>query len=320
MQTALITGITGQDGLHAAELLLERGYKVLGTTRDVKKAIKELPPHIRDCVELQQWDLIDDVKIRKIIDKAMPVEIYNYASITSGNNVFVAPAMISLINGLSVTKLLEAIRQINLKIKFAQASSSEMFGKNNVSPQSEETQFIPQTPYGIAKLYAHQMVNFYRERYGLFACSGILYNHESGLRQYHFVTRKITSTATKIKLGLEKELVLGNIDVKRDWIHAKDAVNAMRIMLQAKNPSDYIIASGNSRSVREFCCATFEYLELDYRKYVVSSSKFLRPAESLIREGNPKKIKSLGWLPSISFEELVRDMVDNDLRLNRQAN
>jgi GDPmannose 4,6-dehydratase len=315
MRRALITGVTGQDGNYTADLLLQNGYLVYGTTRDISKAIQAVPDYLNKSIELYEWDMLDEAKLRLIIEKVQPTEIYNYASLSSGEKMMENPTDMGLINGLAVTKILSVIYALDRKIKFVQASSSEMFGKVSNIPQSEETPFKPQNPYGIAKLYAHQMVNFYRNQHNIFACSGILFNHESRLRADHFVTRKITRTAARIKLGLEKKLVLGNLDVKRDWIHAKDAVNALWFMLQLANASDYIVAGGKSRSVRDFCKTAFSYLGLNYENYVVSSPEFFRSIESINLEGNPSKLNALGWRPRISFEEMVHEMIDNDLRI-----
>jgi GDPmannose 4,6-dehydratase len=315
MKKALITGISGQDGRLLSELLLKKGYKVSGTTRNLKtERIRDFKK-CNSSVELFEWDLIDSDRIKMILDKIRPDEIYNMAAFTSGEKMFDDPIGIGLINGIAVTKILDSIKELNLGSRLAQASSSEMFGNPPEVPQNESTVFYPKNPYGIAKLYAHQIIHFYRQRYGIYSSSGILFNHESSYRPHHFVTRKITSTAVKIKLGIESQLILGNLKVKRDWLHAKDAMCGMWLMLQAPSPSDYIIASGVSRTIEEFCQIAFEFLDLDYKDYVVSSPEFFRPMESINLEGNPKKLMSLGWSQSITFEELVREMVENDLLL-----
>ena len=315
MKTALITGITGQDGHYLAELLLNKGYRVVGTTRNLNKARLELSENLSNLIQIFEWDLINSTQISQILEIVMPDEVYNFAAFTSIDKMLDNPVEIGLINGLAVSKLLDSINKFNPKIKFAQASSSEMYGVVTEKPQSENTPFIPKNPYGISKYYGHQMVNYYREQYGIFSCSGILFNHESNRRPHNFVTRKITSTAAKIKLGFENQLVLGNLNVERDWIHARDAVNAMWFMLQTDSPSDYVIASGNSRSVSDFCKTAFEYLGLNYKDYVVSSDKFIRSMESFNLVGCAKKINNIGWLPKTSFETMVNDMVENDYNL-----
>lgn len=315
MKSAIITGISGQDGQYCAELLLNKGYRVIGTTRDATKARSTLPVTIADAVELVGWDLQSEVQLRKIIQVFSPVEIYNFAAFTSGEKMFYDPVKMGLINGMAVSKILNAIKELDPKIKFAQASSSEMFGKVKTTPQTENTPFYPLSPYGVSKLYGHQMVNVYRDRHNIFACSAILFNHESPRRAKNFVTRKITHTAAQIKLGLAESLVLGNLDMKRDWMHARDAVQAMWMMLQAPAAADYIVASGISRSVRQFCQTTFDYLGLNFVEYVVSSPEFFRQLDSVSLEGNAQKLHSLGWSPKITFEELVHGMVDNDLAM-----
>lgn len=315
MKTAIITGISGQDGLYMAEFLLEKGYRVAGTSRDVLNARQSMPKGLVDAIELFEWDADKSPQLLKIIETVNPNEIYNFAALSSGEKMYQEPAAIGLINGLAVSKILSVIQDLNPQIRFCQASSSEMFGKVMHAPQTEATPFNPRSPYGAAKLYGHQMIDIYRERYGLFACSAILFNHESPCRGLNFVTRKITHTAAQIKLGLAKQLVLGNLDMKRDWIYAGDAIKAMWMMLQASNATDYIVASGTSRSVRQFCQAAFDHLNLNYEDYVSSSPEFFRPIDSVNLEGNAQKLKALGWSTSISFEELVHKMVDSDLTL-----
>lgn len=315
MKSALIIGITGQDGIYTAELLIKKGYIVSGTSRDLENASKKIPLHLFNEIKIYEWDLICTKKFIQIIDKIEPIEIYNYASITTDSICPVNPAYLGLINGLSVPKILESICLTNKKIKFMQASSAEMFGNTNSKRQSELTEFNPNTPYGISKLYAHNMVNFYREKYGIFACSGILFNHESKLRPELYVTRKITMTACKIKCGIEDKLILGNLDIKRDWMHAKDAVKAMQIILQNNTPSDYVVASGRSTTIREFCKKTFDYLGLDYQNHIETSPSFVRNSESNVREGNILKLKKLGWEPKITLDQIIAEMVENDLSL-----
>jgi len=315
MKTAIITGISGQDGSLRAEFLLEKGYRVIGTSRDVRGARQSTPKNLVDIIELFEWDADNPPQLLKIIERVNPNEIYNFAALSSGEKMYQDPAAIGLINGLAVSKILSAIQDLNPQIRFCQASSSEIFGKVKHAPQTEATPFNPRSPYGAAKLYGHQMIDIYRERYGLFACSAILFNHESPRRGLNFVPRKITHTAAQIKLGLAKQLVLGNLDMKRDWIYAGDAVKAMWIMLQASNAADYIVASGTSRSVRHFCQVAFDHLNLNYEDYVSTSPEFFRPIDSVNLEGNAQKLKALGWSTSISFEELVHKMVDSDLAL-----
>jgi GDPmannose 4,6-dehydratase len=315
MKTAIITGISGQDGLYMAEFLLKKGYRVVGSSRDVHGARHSMPKGLVDLIELFEWDVDNYPQLLKIIKSAHPSEIYNFAALSSGEKMYLDPAAIGLINGLAVSKILSAIQELNPQIRFCQASSSEMFGKVMHAPQTETTTFNPRSPYGAAKLYGHQMIDIYRERYGLFACSAILFNHESPRRGLNFVTRKITHTAAQIKLGLAKQLVLGNLDMKRDWMYAGDAVKAMWMMLQAPEATDYIVASGLSRSVRQFCKAAFDHLNLNYEDYVSTSPEFFRPIDSVNLEGNAQKLKALGWSTSLSFEQLVDKMVDSDLAL-----
>jgi len=313
MKTALIIGITGQDGRYALKLLSKEGYRVVGTSRNSIKAINHLSLK-HPNLEILEWDLRNEIQIREIIQRVKPSEVYNFAAYSSGEKMYENPVDLAVINGLGVTKILDAIKEIDPKIRFVQASSSEMFGLVASKPQNELTPFNPRSPYGAAKLYAHNMINIYRERYGLFACSAILFNHESPYRGMNFVTRKITHTAARIKLGLAKELVLGNLEMQRDWLFAGDAVRAMWLMLQAPSASDYVVSSGSSHSVREFCALAFSHLGIDYQDYVKSSPEFFRPADSINLEGDSSKLQALGWSKSKSFDELVIDMVDNDYK------
>jgi GDPmannose 4,6-dehydratase len=313
MKTALVIGVSGQDGRYALNLLSKEGYRVVGTSRDSIKAINQLSLKYPN-LEILEWDLRNEVQIREIIQRVKPSEIYNFAAYSSGEKMYENPVDLTVINGLGVTKILDAIKETDPKIRFVQASSSEMFGLVASKPQNELTPFNPRSPYGAAKLYAHNMINIYRERYGLFACSAILFNHESPCRGMNFVTRKITHTAARIKLGLAKELVLGNLEMQRDWLFAGDAVRAMWFMLQAPSASDYIVSSGSSHSVREFCALAFSHLGIDYQDYVKSSPEFFRPADSINLEGDSSKLQALGWSKSKSFDELVIDMVDNDYK------
>ncbi|AKD24641.1 GDP-D-mannose dehydratase [Polynucleobacter duraquae] len=315
MNTAIITGISGQDGLYMAELLLEKGYRVVGTTRSPSSAKQLIPKAISERIKLVNWDVDNYSQLCEIIEKNCPNEIYNFAALSSGEKMYLNPALIGLINGLAVTKILSAINDINPEIRFCQASSSEMFGKISKAPQTEVTPFNPQSPYAAAKLYGHQMVNIYREHHGIFAASAILFNHESPRRGISFVTRKITHAAARIKLGLESQVVLGNLEMKRDWLFAGDAIQAMWMMLQTKVASDYVIASGISRSIREFCQVAFERLNLNYLDHVISSEEFFRSTDSTNLEGSTLKLQSIGWSASISFKQLVHKMVDYDLAL-----
>lgn len=315
MKTAIITGISGQDGLYMAELLLGKGYRVIGTTRDTNHARRSLPAHLGGKIELFAWDVDNELQLRRIIENVNPQEIYNFAAYTSGEKMFEDPVGIGLINGLGVAKILNAIKELDPTIRFAQASTSEMFGKVLDKPQTEVTPFYPRSPYAAAKLYGHQMIDVYRDRYGLFACSAILFNHESPRRGLNFVTRKITHTAAQIKLGLAKQLVLGNLDVQRDWMFAGDTVRAMWMMLCAPVASDYVVASGISRSVRHLCQVAFECLGMNYEHYVTSSPEFFRPIDSVNLEGNCQKLQALGWSAQVGFEQMVQEMVQSDLAL-----
>jgi GDPmannose 4,6-dehydratase len=315
MKTAIITGISGQDGLYLAEFLREKKYRIVGTSRDINAATRTMPRELVNDIELFEWDADSYPQLRRFIEKINPDEIYNFAALSSGEQMYKNSPAIGLVNGSVVSKILSAIQELNLKTRFCQASSSEIFGNAPHTPQTEVTPFNPRNPYGAAKLYGHHMIDIYRERYGLFACSAILYNHESPRRGLNFVTRKITHTAAQIKLGLTRQLVLGNLDIKRDWMFAGDAVNAMWMMLQSEEATDYIVASGTSRSVRNFCKVAFEYLDLNYEDFVVSSPEFSRPINSVNLEGDTQKLNKLGWSASMSFEELVHKMVDSDVAL-----
>lgn len=313
---ALITGITGQDGSYLADFLLEKGYNVFGIVRRSSTESCERIKHIIDKITILQGDLTDQHSLITAIKESNPDEVYNLGAqsfvLTSWNQ----PELTAYITGLGVTRMLEAIRATNPKIKFYQASSSEMFGKVQEVPQSEKTPFYPRSPYGVAKLYGHWMTVNYRESYGLFACSGILFNHESPRRGHEFVTRKITDAVARIKLGLQKELRLGNLDAKRDWGFAGDYVRVMWLMLQQDKPDDYVIGTGKAHSVREFAEIAFKRVGLNYKDYVIVDKKFFRPAEVELLVANPAKaMKKLGWKPTVSFEQLVKMMVDADLEL-----
>lgn len=311
---ALITGITGQDGSYLAELLLEKGYQVWGMVRRASTENFERIEHIKDRVTLVQADLLDQLSIIEIIQDVRPDEVYNLAAQSFVPTSWVQPVLTGEFTALGVTRMLEAIRLVDRKIKFYQASSSEMFGKVREVPQTELTPFHPRSPYGVAKVYGHWITINYRESYDIFACSGILFNHESPRRGKEFVTRKITDAVARIKLGLQKELLLGNLDAKRDWGFAGDYVRAMWLMLQQPKPDDFVVATGRNHSVREFCQAAFSHAGLDYRQYVKTDPKLVRPAEVDILLGDPSKAKKeLGWEPKVSFEDMVRMMVDSDL-------
>lgn len=315
MKTALITGVLGQDGSYLAELLLSKGYRVVGAVRDVERAQLASPSRLWDSVELVRWDLRDEVLMRHVLEAFATDEFYNLAAYTSGAGMYDDPVAMGEINGLAVTRMLEAIRAVNPAIRFCQASSREIFGEARVSPQTEATPPSPRSPYGAAKWYADAMVRIAREHFGLFACSAILFNHESPRRGGAFVTRKITSTAARIKLGLASELRLGNMDATRDWGYAGDYVRAMWLMLQHDQADDYVVATGESHSVREFCEIAFARLGLDYRDFVHESAADYRPAEPALLVGDASKARrTLGWRPEVGFVELVHRMVDSDLQ------
>jgi GDPmannose 4,6-dehydratase len=311
---ALITGITGQDGSYLAELLLEKGYKVFGMVRRSSTEKFDRISHIRDKLHLRQADLLDQLSLIRLIEECQPDEMYNLAAQSFVPTSWEQPMLTGEFNALGVTKMLEAIRLVNKKIKFYQASSSEMFGKVKEVPQTEKTPFYPRSPYGVAKVYAHWITVNYRESYGIFAVSGILFNHESPRRGLEFVSRKITNGVARIKLGLAKKLFLGNLDAKRDWGYAGDYVKAMWLMLQEKEPEDFVIATGKNHSVRDLARIAFEHVGLDYKKFVEIDPKLVRPAEVDVLLGDSSSAqKRLGWKPEVSFEELIKMMVDADL-------
>ncbi len=316
MKSALVTGITGQDGSYLAELLLEKGYRVFGMVRRASTENFERIDHIRDKLELRQADLLDQLSIIKLIEEAQPVELYNLAAQSFVPTSWVKPVLTAEFTAVGVTKMLEAIKLIAPdKIKFYQASSSEMFGKVQQVPQNETTPFYPRSPYGVAKVYSHFITVNYRESYNIFACSGILFNHESPRRGLEFVTRKVTDGAARIKLGLAKKLQMGNIEAKRDWGYAPDYVRAMWLMLQQDEPDDYVIATGKTHSVRQLIEQAFGYLDLDWEKHVVLDKSLMRPAEVDMLVGDSSKAKKkLAWEPQVSFEQLVRIMVDADIK------
>jgi len=319
MKKALITGVTGQDGSYLAEFLLEQGYQVIGMVRRTSTLNFERIRHIQDRLTLVQGDLLDQVSLIDIIREHRPQEVYNLAAQSFVPTSWQQPVLTGEYTALGVTRLLEAIRVVDPEIRFYQASSSEIFGKVREVPQRETTPLYPRSPYGVAKVYGHWITINYRESYGLFACSGILFNHESPRRGLEFVTRKATYGAARIKLGLEKELRMGNLESRRDWGFAGDYVRAMWLMLQQDEPDDYVVATGETHSVREWLEECFGYLGLDYRDHVVVDPQYLRPAEvdQLIGDATKARQK-LGWKPEVSFRELVRMMVDADLQLVRQ--
>ena len=311
---ALITGITGQDGSYLAEFLLKKDYDIVGLVRRSSTPSITRIGSILDRISLVSGDLTDESSLMSIIEKAQPDEVYNLAAQSFVPASWDQPIFTSDVTAIGVLRLLEAIRAVNPRIKFYQASSSEMFGKAQEVPQTEKTPFYPRSPYGVAKVYGHWITVNYRESYGMFACSGILFNHESPRRGVEFVTRKITRAAARIKRGLDRELFLGNLDARRDWGFAGDYVEAMWLMLQKDEPDTYVISSGQTHSVREFVDTAFKCAGLDYREFVKVDPKFFRPAEVDILLGNPAKAeRELGWKPQVSFDDLVRMMVEHDL-------
>jgi GDPmannose 4,6-dehydratase len=311
---ALITGITGQDGSYLAELLLAKGYQVCGMVRRSSTENFQRIEHLRQKIQLHQGDLLDHTSLDKILEQVQPTEVYNLAAQSFVPTSWQQPVLTAEFTALGVTRLLDAIRQTCTKARFYQASSSEMFGKVRETPQSETTPFYPRSPYGVAKVYGHYITVNYRESYNLFACSGILFNHESPRRGLEFVTRKITHGVARIKLGLDHELRLGNLQAKRDWGFAGDYVRAMWMMLQQEEADDFVIGTGQTHSVEEFVKIAFDHVHLDWKKHVIVDPQFYRPAEVDLLLANPAKAqRQLGWQPELSFEELVTRMVDEDL-------
>jgi GDPmannose 4,6-dehydratase len=315
MPTALITGVTGQDGSYLAEFLLSKGYNVIGMVRRSSTMTFERISHIQDDITILQGDLHDQSSLVDVMEQYHPDEIYNLAAQSFVPTSWNQPVLTGEVTALGVTRMLEAIRLVNPQARFYQASSSEIFGKVREVPQSETTPVYPRSPYGVAKVYGHLITINYRESYNLFAVSGILFNHESPRRGLEFVTRKITYGVARIKLGLAKELRLGNLDSRRDWGFAGDYVRAMWMMLQQPQPEDYVIGTGVTHSVRELCEAAFSHVGLDYCDYVVQDPRFIRPAEVDLLIANPKKANEvLGWQPTVNFEELIQMMVEADLK------
>lgn len=311
---ALITGITGQDGSYLAELLLEKGYEVYGMVRRSSTESFERIEHLKDEITLLQADLLDQLSIIGIVEESRPDEIYNLAAQSFVPTSWNQPILTGEFTGLGVTRILEAVRLVNKNIRFYQASSSEMFGKVREVPQNEKTPFYPRSPYGVAKVYGHWITVNYRESYGIHASSGILFNHESPRRGLEFVTRKITDGVARIKLGLSGQLALGNLDAQRDWGFARDYVKSMWLMLQQDEPGNYVVATGKTHSVKDFVEAAFGHVNLDYKDYVVTDPRFVRPAEVDQLLGDPSlAAEKLGWEPTVDFKGLISMMVDADL-------
>jgi GDPmannose 4,6-dehydratase len=316
MPTALISGITGQDGSYLAEFLLGKGYEVVGMVRRSSTVTFERIAHIQDKMTIVQGDLHDQSSLVSLMEDYKPDEVYNLAAQSFVPTSWSQPVLTGEVTALGVTRMLEAIRMVKPKARFYQASSSEMFGKVLEVPQKESTPFYPRSPYGVAKVYGHWITVNYRESYDMHAVSGILFNHESPRRGLEFVTRKITHGAAKIKLGLAEDLRLGNLESRRDWGFAGDYVRGMWMMLQQDEPDDYVIGTGETHSVGEFCQIAFDHVGLDYKDYVVQDPKFYRPAEVDLLVSDPTKASAkLGWEPEVGFTELIKMMIDSDLEL-----
>jgi GDPmannose 4,6-dehydratase len=316
---ALITGITGQDGSYLAEFLLEKGYQVIGMVRRSSTVNFSRIHHIQDRITLVSGDLLDQVSLINILQEYQPCEVYNLAAQSFVPTSWKQPVFTGDVTALGVTRMLEAIRTVDKSIRFYQASSSEMFGKVREVPQNENTPFYPRSPYGVAKVYGHWITVNYRESYDLHATSGILFNHESPRRGLEFVTRKVTYGVTRIKLGLADELRLGNLDSRRDWGYAGDYVRAMWLMLQQPEPDDYVVATGETHSIRELCEEAFGYVGLDWEEYVAQDPRYMRPAEVDLLVGDASKAgRVLDWEPEVDFRELVHMMVDSDLKLVKE--
>jgi GDPmannose 4,6-dehydratase len=315
MKRTLITGITGQDGSYLAELLLEKGYKVYGLKRRTSTENDENIKHIQKEIEYISGDLADLSSLIQAVKLSQPDEVYNLGAQSFVADSWAQPVYTAEITGLGTLNMLEAVRQVKQDARFYQASSSEMFGKVVETPQKETTPFYPRSPYGVAKVYGHWITVNYRESYDLFACSGILFNHESPRRGIQFVTRKVTDAVARIKLGLQTELRLGNLDAKRDWGFAGDYVKAMWLMLQQEKPDDFVVATGKTHTVCDLVETAFKHVGLKWEDYVVQDPAFMRPAEVDLLLGDPQKAKKeLGWEPKVSFEDLVKIMVDHDLK------
>jgi GDPmannose 4,6-dehydratase len=313
---ALITGITGQDGSYLAEFLLEKGYEVFGLVRRTSTVNYERIKHIQDRIQLISGDMLDQTSLQGALMQAEPDEVYNLAAQSFVQTSWSQPVFTGDVTALGVTRLLDAIRQVNKHIHFYQASSSEIFGKVQEVPQRETTPFYPRSPYGVAKVYGHWITVNYRESYGLHASSGILFNHESPRRGLEFVTRKVTHGVARIKLGLSDELRLGNLDAQRDWGFAGDYVKAMWLMLQQEEPDDYVVATGETHTVQKLVETAFNHVGLDWKKHVKQDPRYMRPAEVDLLVGDPSKAgNKLGWEPAVNFTELIKMMVDSDLKL-----
>ncbi|HEX7937421.1 MAG TPA: GDP-mannose 4,6-dehydratase [Gemmatimonadaceae bacterium] len=320
MPTALITGITGQDGSYLAEFLLAKGYRVIGVVRRSSTTPYERIGHLVDKVELVSADLLDQTSLTDVVHDTQPDEIYNLAAQSFVQASWPQPVLTGEFTALGVTRMLEAMKKAAPKARFYQASSSEMFGKVHESPQKETTPFYPRSPYGVAKVYGHWITVNYRESFGLYAVSGILFNHESPRRGLEFVTRKVTDAVARIKLGKAKTVALGNLEARRDWGFAGDYVEAMWMMLQKPEPDDYVISTGHTWTVRDLCDTAFKRVGLDYKEHVVQDPRFFRPAEVDLLVGDPgKAAKELGWKPKVGFHQLVDMMVDADLERHRAA-
>lgn len=316
MKTALITGITGQDGSYLAELLLEKGYRVVGMQRRTSTETVGRISHLLDRIDLVQGDLLDQLSLIDLFQRYQPDEVYNLAAQSFVPTSWQQPVLTGEFTAIGVTRVLEALRLIKPDARFYQASSSEMFGKVQAVPQDESTPFYPRSPYGISKLYGHWITINYRESYNLFACSGILFNHESPRRGLEFVTRKITHGVARIKLGLTDTLALGNLDAQRDWGYAPDYVYAMWLMLQQDTPNDFVVASGRTHTVQRLCELAFDAAGLNWKDHVTLDERFLRPAEVDLLVGDASTARGqLGWEPSVSFEEMVEIMVNADIKL-----
>jgi len=316
--TALITGVTGQDGSYLAEFLLEKGYHVIGMVRRSSTVNFTRIEHIQDDITLVSGDLLDQGSLMALLREYRPTEVYNLAAQSFVPTSWQQPVFTGEVTALGVTRMLEAIRAVDPGIRFYQASSSEMFGKVQEVPQTEHTPFYPRSPYGVAKVYGHWITVNYRESFNIFACSGILFNHESSRRGLEFVTRKVTHAVARIALGLTDHVSLGNLDARRDWGYAGDYVRAMWLMLQQDAPDDYVVGTGETHAVQELCEVAFAHVGLDYRDYVRQDPRFMRPAEVDLLISNPAKARArLGWQPEVSFQQLIEMMVDADLALLR---
>jgi GDPmannose 4,6-dehydratase len=319
-KVALVTGVTGQDGSYLAEFLLSKGYKVCGLVRRSSTVNFERLAHLQDKIELLPGDLLDQNSLISALKHCEPQEVYNLASQSFVPTSWNQPVLTGEFTALGVTRMLEAVRVVNPRIRFYQASSSEMFGMVRESPQNEKTPFYPRSPYGVAKLYGHWITVNYRESYDLFACSGILFNHESPRRGLEFVSRKVTYGAARIKLGIQQKLKMGDLNAERDWGFAGDYIQAMWLMLQQEKPQDYVIATGITHSVRQLLEVAFGHLGLDYREYVETDPAFLRPAEIYHLRGDyGKAARELGWQPTVAFQELIAMMVEADMVRVRNA-